>query len=592
MNKKEITIIGGSFDQENGKSSSIVDTIKKEFELISFKVILINGGNLDIIKNIKITTPTLLWMPNIDNSEEKILPSIKENHPHLLLISSKRVVEKDYKESDIIGRLLKSRSNLGIMITKPNERYQFQLLDPLGNQYCNTTELSLLIKSLGDRINFIQSLTRIKSVQVGPKTEHAINNEFISMVQELGAQFSKHVNAVNPNRFLGNASTRCSFGFPAIRETDAYYVSERNINKESITSENFIKVLKNENLVEYFGDKKPSVDTPIQIKLFNHFKNVNYIIHGHVYAKNAIFTQEKLPCGSVEEFNQIKELFKEDNSNFVINLLGHGCIICANDLNFFKTIEFDSRNCPEENPLFELAKKAGAIALKEQLNLTKSIKKDKSIVTNGDLAVSQFLESELHRYYPKWNILSEENATKHITSSNVIIIDPIDGTESFARKQDSWSVLIGFISNDEIVQGLVYQPTLNKLFYAEKHNGALFIHNGLASKMEPINLNSQLKGVMSHKDYGEEAFFKDNNITNIEKSYSAALKIMQVASSDADIYANFRQKCSIWDLIAPLAILNEVGGSFITKNQFKLNINNHHIDVPFICIKNNLNIKF
>ena len=49
----------------------------------------------------------------------------------------------------------------------------------------------------------------------------------------------------------------------------------------------------------YYGEK-PSVDTPIQIKLFNYYHNVNYMVHGHVYVDNAKMTEHKIPlwlCG-------------------------------------------------------------------------------------------------------------------------------------------------------------------------------------------------------------------------------------------------------------------------------------------------------
>lgn len=344
----KLTLVGGTFDKQGGKSSSIIDKMMLEMQKLGAEVDLINGGTLEDIKDLRITTPILVWMPNIDNAEDKILPQIKVNYPKLLLVSSKRVVEKEYKESDIVGRLLKSKSNLGIMITKPGNKYTFQIIDPLGNQYAKTADVTELVKSLLTRIEFITKLTRKGSVKVGETSNHKIDEKFLETVRKFGERFSTFVNAVNPNRLLGNASTRCSFGFPAVREDGHYYVSERNIDKKSITSQNFVKVTANDKVVEYFGDKKPSVDTPIQIQLFNYFDNINYIIHGHVYVKGVPYTEHKLPCGAVEEIEELKALLPKDVKNACVNLKGHGCLILASSLDYFNHIDLEGRVCPEE----------------------------------------------------------------------------------------------------------------------------------------------------------------------------------------------------------------------------------------------------
>lgn len=241
--------------------------------------------------------------------------------------------------------------------------------------------------------------------------------------------------------------------------------------------------------------------------------------------------------------------------------------------------------------LKQILMEAGNIALLAQQNLTIDLKNDKSIVTNGDIAVSNFLEKELAKLYPDHQILSEENSSVNITSKKVIIIDPIDGTESFSRKQDSWSILIGFLDNMEIVGGVVYQPTIDKLYFGFKGNGAYLLDKGVLVSLKLNTNKDSLKAVTSKSDYGEVDYFNKLGITDIEQSYSAALKVMQVATGSADIYANFRKKCSIWDLIAPLAILYEVGGQFKTEGSYSFDLKKHHVDQKFICFNKKINVK-
>jgi hypothetical protein len=342
-------IIGGSFDRQGGKPSKIIQELAAETGWA-----VRNGGRLEDISALDFKKfDVLLWMPNIDNAEEKILPAIKDKNPKLLLISSKRVVEKKYHEMDVIGRLLKTRSNLGVMIEKTEKGdYNFKLLDPLGNQFCNSASVKDLAQSMAKRVGEIRALTRIGSLKIGDEKPSEVDPDFVAIVRDLGDEFSRHVNAINPERFLGNASTRrttrCCHGFPAQRTEDTYMISRRNVDKQTMGPDDFVHVRKDEDAVRYYGDKKPSVDSPIQIRLFNRYANVNYIVHGHVYIDGAPVTDSKVPCGHVEEFNEIAKLAPDASaSNFAVNLKGHGCLILAKDTEYLKKLKFKGRPFPE-----------------------------------------------------------------------------------------------------------------------------------------------------------------------------------------------------------------------------------------------------
>lgn len=346
-----ITLVGGTWDENGGKPSKIVSLLKSKFSNFSFKNILeYNGGYLEELKELNFSNmTTLIWMPNIDNSEDKILDTIKKVNPHLFLVSSKRVVEKDYSENDVVGRLLKSHSNLGIMIEKKNDLYNFKVLDPLGNMYNDSTYIGGLALVLSRKITHFSNAIRLPSKSIGDLPEPIyIDRKLRETFEQYGQEFTKYVNAINPNRFLGNAATRCSFGFPAVRTTNAYYVSKRNIDKANMSSTSFVKVLPYEDQVLYYGNHKPSVDTPIDIKLFNYYSNVNVIIHGHVYTKNGLYTNVNYACGDVREFKEIISLVPDNlKANFSINLKGHGCLILANSLDYLKNVELIARPFPE-----------------------------------------------------------------------------------------------------------------------------------------------------------------------------------------------------------------------------------------------------
>ena len=348
---KDIFVVGGTFDRYGGKASRVASLLALHLGEAS----LLNGGHIDVLDVLDYTKfKTLVWMPNIDNSEDKILPSLKVKNPHMLLVSSKRVIEKDYKESDVIGRLLASHSNLGVMITRgstsPEDiQFRFQLLDPLGNSFANTTDIPELGFALKSRINTLNMIERWPSKCIDTEAKvPPIEDAFIEVVRELGAKFSGFVNAVNPNRLLGNAATRCSRGFPAVLTGERIYVSRRNVDKATLSKEDFVDVFLERGYVAYTGPNKPSVDSPIQLRLFEIYPNVKYIVHGHVYVKGAKQTSSKLPCGSMSEHAEVRNLFPDRESvNFAVNLWGHGCLLLANDLEFLRSIPLVGRPFPE-----------------------------------------------------------------------------------------------------------------------------------------------------------------------------------------------------------------------------------------------------
>ena len=119
------------------------------------------------------------------------------------------------------------------------------------------------------------------------------------------------------------------------------FVSKRNVNKQFIELDNFVPVWLENNKLMYSGNDKPSVDTPVQIRLYNYLSNINYMLHSHCYIKNAPFTNRAIPCGAIEEFDEIIKIINDINKDYyAINLIGHGSIIMWNNMKqFHETIE-------------------------------------------------------------------------------------------------------------------------------------------------------------------------------------------------------------------------------------------------------------
>lgn len=346
----KILFVGGNFGNKP-KESKIVRTLSNG---LANKVL--NGGSLDDLKEILncITKyDVVVWMPNISNNVEKFLLQIKEKHPHIILISSKRNDGK-YTLLDLVNRALVSKSQVLIEFHTEDG---IRLVDALGNtsEYFsyNNEDILKLQEKLAERIKILSATYRIGTTNV------KVEEKFLDAIKKYANVFSDLTfggDSDNP-RFMGNASFRCTKGgFPSFKRDGMLYVSKRNVNKSTIIADDFVPVhpeLLDDGKVQYEGKYKPSVDTPIQVLIYQYLPKINYLLHAHIYHKNGIFTKNYVPCGDLREAEEIKYVLPSKNryilEEFVINLKGHGCLIGSLNLDFMLNQEnnFYRRPFPE-----------------------------------------------------------------------------------------------------------------------------------------------------------------------------------------------------------------------------------------------------
>lgn len=98
-------------------------------------------------------------------------------------------------------------------------------------------------------------------------------------------------------------------------------------------------------------------------------------------------------------------------------------------------------------------------------------KEDLTIVTAIDLQIEQFIRNRIVERFSKHNIIGEEFEDYINSGANYWIIDPIDGTLSFARKVPLFGTMIGFMANDNPLYGCLHLPKLdNKLLTGDNEN--------------------------------------------------------------------------------------------------------------------------
>lgn len=355
MNLEQKTLfIAGKFDDNNGKASTIGEIIFNGIGPVNnANCDYHNGGSfaeleqiMDRIQDYK----TIYWFPDIPNDKVKLVKQIKEKNNACILVTSKRNTEGKYSFADLVHHALGNKSNLFVEFTEEEGRYQGRVIDPLGNVFLNyNSDFTLLGKVLAERVSELGQYTRIGSRQVGERKEVPSDEAFFGAIQQHGETFHNliHAHPDAVNRFFGNASFRCERGFPSFKDGNLIYVSQRNIDKRFISSDGFV-ALNSTIPVQYYGDRKPSVDSPIQVALYNYYPNVKYMLHGHVYVQGAPFTKNVVPCGALEEAEEIIALFPNPQTvNVAVNLKGHGSLLMVNDVRELENIPYFPRPIPE-----------------------------------------------------------------------------------------------------------------------------------------------------------------------------------------------------------------------------------------------------
>ena len=242
-------------------------------------------------------------------------------------------------------------------------------------------------------------------------------------------------------------------------------------------------------------------------------------------------------------------------------------------------------NSPQINIIVRACTKASKSLIRdfgEIENLQVSSKGPGDFVTSADKRTEKIIIDELQKAHPEYGIISEERGI--INKSNIKnrwIIDPIDGTLNFLNGIPQFAISIGYEENNEIKCGVIFNPIMNEMYYAEKGNGA-FLNNSRMRVSNKKRLEDALlvtggpKQASKLKDKIFSEYVKvSRKVSSVRKFGSASLDIAYVACGRFDAY--WQREINYWDIAAGIIILKEAGG-FVeffeneTDGTFKRNI--------------------
>lgn len=185
-------------------------------------------------------------------------------------------------------------------------------------------------------------------------------------------------------------------------------------------------------------------------------------------------------------------------------------------------------------------------------------KEDKSPLSEADLLSNTIICDSLAKF--NLPILSEENSIISFEERKnweyFFLVDPLDGTKEFIKRNGEFTVNIALIHKQSPVLGVVYAPALNLMYSAKKGEGAF-----KNDELLPLALNKDTYKIVASKSHmsDETKDFIDKLEVDKKKeliSMGSSLKLCLVASAEADIYPRLAPTME-WDTAASDAIVRE-----------------------------------
>lgn len=225
--------------------------------------------------------------------------------------------------------------------------------------------------------------------------------------------------------------------------------------------------------------------------------------------------------------------------------------------------------------LIVIAKAAGDAIMQvysTDFNVVK--KEDNSPLTQADLAAHQLIVQALSKLTPNIAILSEESESMGFETrrqwQQYWLIDPLDGTREFIKRNGEFTVNIAFIDQHQPVLGVVYAPVTGLLYYASRGRGAykqLETNHTQSIHTKALNLKQPtVAGSRSHSNEKMQQFMHNlENAAGVAPeliSMGSSLKICLVAEGLADVYPRLGPT-SEWDTAAAHCVLKEAGGDIV-----------------------------
>jgi myo-inositol-1(or 4)-monophosphatase len=212
----------------------------------------------------------------------------------------------------------------------------------------------------------------------------------------------------------------------------------------------------------------------------------------------------------------------------------------------------------------EIAREAGALLL--QLfhdGVAFELKGEFDLVTIADQTSEKLIVNRLKAHFPEHGIIAEEGGGHESQSEYRWYVDPVDGTTNFAHGYPVWNVTLALEKGDEMIAGVIFDPTRNEMFRAGRGTGAYLnqrqIHISPVRRLEDSLVSTGFPTGNRAKNPNIHFYHQLAMSTHgVRRGGSAALDLAYVACGRLEAFWEFGLKP--WDLAAGRLLVQEAGG--------------------------------
>lgn len=232
---------------------------------------------------------------------------------------------------------------------------------------------------------------------------------------------------------------------------------------------------------------------------------------------------------------------------------------------------------PHKTRLFLLVKDLGKQAEKiKKKHFQINYKDDKSPLSEADTFINNELNAFIQSTQFK-NVISEENKQINFSERKsweyFWLLDPIDGTKEFIKKNNDYTINIALCKRDMPIFSIVFAPGRDEFYHAEKGKGS-FLNGKIISNAPQKSQSFNVVASKSHINQETQkyiAMLESKRRVNLIQ-FGSSLKICKVAEGVADIYPRFGPTME-WDTCAAHLILTEAGGKIENTRNEELKYN-------------------
>lgn len=217
-----------------------------------------------------------------------------------------------------------------------------------------------------------------------------------------------------------------------------------------------------------------------------------------------------------------------------------------------------------------LIKEAAQIYINRQQAPTNIyLKGEYDVVTSTDYAIEKFIVDELAKKFPGDRVLSEETLAGELTDARTWVLDPLDGTNNYARRIPTYGIQIALAIEKQPVVAAIYLPELDEIYTASAGGGS-YLNGNRIYVNKSVNLNQAVISMGDFSKTGDRVAKNRirlsgvaaiaNHIAQLKMWGAACYDLTSLATGRTDAYLVYSY--DLWDIMPGYLIAKEAGAVF------------------------------